>query len=123
MIGKSITAFALAGALAGSLALVGAGTASASRLDARTGTAVQPHTVSPKGAWECSVPPGMTWDWVTYDANCGVADGISYDVIAPAEGVWACMAPAGWNWTATEVSTLCSTNPGFPTTAYRLTKA
>jgi hypothetical protein len=65
----------------------------------------------------------MTWDWVTYDANCGVANGIGYDVIAPGEGVWAGSAPAGWNWTNTQVSTMCSTNIGFPTTAYQLTRA
>jgi hypothetical protein len=73
--------------------------------------------------WQCSVPPGMTWDWVTWDPDCGVPNGISYNVIAPGEGVWACMVPVGWNWTATQVSTRCSTNIGFPTTEYRLTRA
>jgi hypothetical protein len=103
-LGKALAAVGMAGAMAGGLLMFSTATASA-------------------GAWSCSVPPGMTWDWVTYDANCGVPNGVSYDVIAPAEGVWACSVPVGWNWTATQVSTLCALRPGPASTAYQLTKA
>jgi hypothetical protein len=64
----------------------------------------------------------MTWTWVTYDAQCGIPDGMAYDVVAPAEGRWACLVPVGWNWTATQVSTLCSATRS-PVTEYLLTKA
>lgn len=76
-----------------------------------------------QAAWQCSVPPGMTYTWKTYDAGCGVPNGMSYDVVAPSEGLWACLVPVGWNWTETRSSSLCSAQGGFPTTAYRLTRA
>ncbi|MFR9756465.1 hypothetical protein [Streptomyces sp. TR06-5] len=65
----------------------------------------------------------MTYNWKTWDAGCGVPNGMSYNVVAPSEGMWACLVPTGWNWTASRSSNLCSANAGFPTTEYRLTKA
>jgi hypothetical protein len=100
---RSISAASLTAVLAGGLTMLSATPAQA--------------------AWQCTVPPGMTYTWVTYDPGCGVPNGMSYDVVAPAEGQWACMAPVGWNWTETRSSAHCSANTGFPTTEYRLTKA
>ncbi len=100
---KSLAAAAVTGLMACGLGLATAGPAQA--------------------AWQCSVPPGMTYNWVTWDAGCGVTNGMSYNVVAPAEGMWACMVPVGWNWTASRSSSLCSANGGFPTTEYRLTRA
>lgn len=76
-----------------------------------------------QAAWQCSVPPGMTYTWKTWDAGCGVPNGMSYNVVAPSEGMWACLVPVGWNWTDSRSSSLCSANGGFPTTEYRLTSA
>ena len=100
---RSIAAASLTLALAGGVTVLGAESAQA--------------------AWQCSVPPGMTYDWVTYDANCGVPNGMSYNVVSPSEGQWACLAPVGWNWTETRSSSRCSAQGGFPSTEYRLTKA
>ena len=103
-LGKALASIGAAGALAGGMLVLGTGTASAA-------------------GWSCTVPPGMTWNWVTYDPDCGVANGLSYNVIAPGEGVWACMVPVGWNWTATQESPLCGPQPGPASTLYQLTKA
>jgi hypothetical protein len=100
---RAVTALAVAGLTAGGLTLVSAGPAQA--------------------AWQCTVPPGMTWTWATYDPDCGVPNGISYNVVAPQEGMWACMAPVGWDVAETRSSSLCAVNPGFPSTEYRLTRA
>lgn len=98
---KSLTALSLAGVLGSGLALASAGPAQA--------------------AWQCSVPPGMTYDWVTWSSQCGIT-GTYYNVIAPADGVWACRVPVGWNWTATKPTTLCTTD-GRQANFYQLVRA
>jgi hypothetical protein len=104
-----IGALTMAGAMAGAVTLA---SPAAQAAPTTQGVVTQ--------GWQCSVPPGMTWNWAANDALC--SGGLSFNVIAPAEGVEACSVPNGWSYTQIVPSGLCTPDSGL-TNAYILTRA
>jgi hypothetical protein len=79
-------------------------------------------TASYADGYACTVPDGMTYDFVAYqyDSFCGGGYRFVFEVITPATGVWACEVPAGFHYTSKYKTDDCSGHPDVMAPMYLL---